>query len=96
MLEFRLQHQSLNDNSGLISFRIDWFDLLAIQGTFKSLLQRSKGSILQPSACFMVQLSHLCMTTEKIIALTIWTFVGKEMSLIYIYWFFVVVVCFFV
>ena len=60
MLEFRLQHQFLNDNSGLISFRIDWFDLLAIQGTFKSLLQHhsSKALILWQSAFFIVQLSH--------------------------------------
>ena len=60
MLEFRLQHQSLNDNSGLISFRIDWFDLLAVQGTFKSLLQHhsSKALILWQSAFFIVQLSH--------------------------------------
>ena len=67
MLEFRLQHQSLNDNSGLISFRIDWFDLLAVQGTFKSLLQHhsSKALILWQSAFFIVQLSHPYMTTRK-------------------------------
>ena len=60
-----------NEYSGLISFRIDWFDLLAVQGTFKSLLQHcsSKASILWCSAFFMVQLSHLCMTTGKTIAL---------------------------
>ena len=65
--------------SGLISFRIDWFDLLAVQGTLKSLLQHhsSKASILQCSAFFMVQLSHPYMTTERTIALTIWTFVNK-------------------
>ena len=72
-----------NEYSGLISFRIDWFDLLAVQGTLKSLLQyhRSKASILQCSAFFMVQLSHPYMTTGKITTLTIWTFVGKVMSL---------------
>ena len=68
-----------NEYSGLISFRIDWLDLLAVQGTLKSLLQHhsSKASILWHSAFFMVQLPHLYMTTEKIIALTIRTFVGK-------------------
>ena len=67
--------------SGLISFRIDWFDLLAVQGTLKSLLQchSSEASILQHSAFFMVQLSHPCMTTK---ALTIQTFVGKAMTLL--------------
>ena len=69
---------------GLISFRVDWFDLLAVQGTLKSLLQHhnSKASILQCSAFFMVQLSHLYVTTGKTIALTIQTFVGKVMSLL--------------
>ena len=73
-----------NEYSGLIFFRIDWFDLLAIQGILKSLLQHysSKESILWCSAFFMVQLSHLYMTTEKTIALTMWTFVIKEMSLL--------------
>ena len=68
-----------NEYSGLISFRIDWFDLLAAQGTLKSLLQHnsSKASILQRSAFFMVQLPHPYMTTGKTIALTIWTFAGK-------------------
>ena len=68
-----------NEYSGLISFRIDWFDLLAIQGTLKSLLQHhnSKASILWHSTFFMVQLSHPYMTTGKNIALTIQTFVGK-------------------
>ena len=68
--------------SGLISFRIDWFDLLAVQGTLKSFLQHhsSKASILQHSAFFMVQLSHPYMTTGKTIALTRWIFVGKVMS----------------
>ena len=73
-----------NEYSGLISFRIDWLDLLAVQGTLKSLLQHhsSKASILQCSAFFIVQLSHLYMTTGKTIALTRWTFVGKVMSLL--------------
>jgi len=67
-----------NEYSGLISFRMDWFDLLAVQGTLKSLLQHhsSKASILQHSAFFIVQLSHLYRTTGKTIALTRWTFVG--------------------
>ena len=70
---------------GLISFRMDWLDLLAVQGTLKSLLQHhsSKASILQCSAFFIVQLSHPYMTTGKIIALTRWTFVGKVMSLLF-------------
>ena len=69
---------------GLISFRMDWLDLLAVQGTLKSLLQHisSKASILQCSAFFTVQLSHPYMTTGKTIALTRWTFVGKVMSLL--------------
>ena len=68
-----------DEYSGLISFRIDWLDLLAVRGTLKSLFQdhSSKASILQCSAFFMVQLSHPYMTTGKTIALTIWTFVGK-------------------
>ena len=67
-----------NEYSGLTSFRIDWFDLLAVQGSLKSLLQHhsSKASVLQPSAFFMVQLSHPYMTTGKIIALTRQTFVS--------------------
>ena len=71
-----------NEHSGLISFRMDWLDLLAVQGTLKSLLQHhsSKASILQHSAFFTVQLSHPYMTTGKTIALTRWTFVGKVMS----------------
>ena len=74
-----------NDYSGLISFRIDWFDLLAVQGTLKSLLQyyNSKALILQCSAFLMIQHSHPYMTTGKTIALTIWTFVGKVMSLLF-------------
>ena len=68
-----------NEHPGLIFFRMDWLDLLAVQGTLKSLLQHhsSKASILQCSAFFTVQLSHLYMTTGKTIALTRWTFVGK-------------------
>ena len=74
-----------SEYSGLISFRIDWFDLIAVQGTLKSLLQHhsSKTSILQRSAFFMVQLSHPYMTTGKTIALTRWTFVGKMMFLVF-------------
>ena len=72
-----------NEYSGLISFRMDWLDLLAVQGTLKSLLQHhsSKASILWCSAFFIVRLSHPYMTTGKTIALTRWTFVGKVMSL---------------
>ena len=72
-----------NEYSGLICFRIDWFELLAVQGTLKSLFQNhnSKASVLWHSAFFMVQLSHLYMTTGKTIALTIWTYLGKVMSL---------------
>ena len=74
-----------NEYSGLISFRIDWFDLLAVPGILKSLLQHcsSKASILWCSAFFMVQLSHPYMTTGKTIVLTRWTFVGKIMSLLF-------------
>ena len=70
---------------GLISFRMDWLDLLAVQGTLKNLVQHhsSKSSILQHSAFFTVQLSHPYMTTGKIIALTRWTFVGKVMCLLF-------------
>ena len=73
------------EHPGLISFRMDWLDLLAVQGTHKSLLQyhSSKASILQRSAFFTVRLSHPCMTTGKTIALTRWTFVGKAMSLLF-------------
>ena len=75
----------LNEYSGLISFRIDWLDLLAVQGTLKSLLQHhsSKASILLHSAFFIVQLSHPNMTTGKTIALSRRTFVGKVMSLLF-------------
>ena len=74
-----------NEHPGLISFRMDWLDLLAVQGSLKSLLQHhsSKASILQRSAFFTVQLSHSYMTTGKTIALTRWTFVGKVMSLLF-------------
>ena len=74
-----------NKYSGLISFRIDWFDLFAVQGAFKSLLQHhsSKASILWCSAFFMVQLSHPYMTTGKTVALTVWTFAGKVISLLF-------------
>ena len=74
-----------NEYSGLISFRIDWFDSLVVQGTLKNLLQHHslKALILWASAFFMVQLSHPYMTTGKTIALTIWTFVGKVMSLLF-------------
>ena len=74
-----------NEYSGLISFRVDWFDFLAVQGTLKSLLQHhsSIASILWPSAFFMVQLSHSYVTTEKTIALTIQTFLDKVMPLIF-------------
>ena len=74
-----------NEQPGLISFRMDWLDLLAVQGTLKSLLQHhsSKASIFQCSAFFTVQISHPYVTTGKTIALTIWTFVGKIMSLIF-------------
>ena len=82
---FSFSISSSNEYSGLIFFRMDWLDFLALRGTLKSLLQRhsSKASILQPSALFMVQLSHPYMTTGKTIALTRWTFVGKVMSLLF-------------
>ena len=74
-----------NEHSGLISFRMDWLDLLAVHGALKSLLQHysSKASILQPLAFFIVQLSHSYMTTGKTIVLTRWTFAGKVMSLLF-------------
>ena len=74
-----------NEYSGLISFRINWLDLLAVQGTLKSLLQHhsSKASILQHSSFFIVQLSHPYMTIGKALALTRWTFVHKVMSLLF-------------
>ena len=81
---FNFSTSPSNEHSGLISFRMDWLDLLAVQGPFKSLLQHysSKASILLHSAFFIVQLSHPYMTTRKTIALTRWTFVGKVMSLL--------------
>ena len=84
-MELQLQHQPFHEYSGLISFRMDWLDLLAGQGTFKSLLQHhsSKASIFWHSAFFMVQLSHPYMTTGKTIALARRTFVGKVMSLLF-------------
>ena len=82
---FSFSISPFNEYSGLVSFRIDWLDLLSVQGTFKHLLQHhsSKASILQWSAFFMVQLLHPYMTTGKSIALTGWTFVGKVMSLLF-------------
>ena len=82
---FSFSISSSNEHPGLISFRMDWLDLLAVQGTLKSLLQHhsSKASILWCSAFFTVQLSHPYMTTGKTIALTRWTFVGKVMSLLF-------------
>ena len=80
----RIKISPSNEHPGLISFRMDWLDLLAVQGTLKRLLQHhnSKASILRCSVFFMVQLSHPYMTTGKIIALTTWTFVGKMISLL--------------
>ena len=85
VLELQFSISPYKEHPGLISFRIHWFDHLAVQGTLKSLLQHhsSKESILWHSAFFMVQLSHPYMTTGKTTALTIWTFVGKVMSLLF-------------
>ena len=88
VLRIRWQSFSIspsNKYSGLISFRMDWLDLLVVQGTLKSLLQHhsSKASVLRCSAFFVVQLSHPYMTTWKTIALTRWTYVGKVMSLLF-------------
>ena len=82
---FSLSISPSNEHPGLISFRVDWLDLLAVQGAHKSLLQHhnSKASILRSSAFFLVQLSHLYRTTGKTIALTRRTFVGKVMSLLF-------------
>ena len=82
---FRFNINPSNEYSGLISFRMDWLDLLAVQGTLKSLFQHrsSKASVLQCSAFFIVQLSHPYMTTGKTIALTRQTFVGKVMALLF-------------
>ena len=85
VLEFQFQHQSLQWIFGLISFRMDWLDFLAIQGTLKSLLQHHslKASILQQSDFFIAQVTHPCMTNGKTIGFTRWTFVGKVMSLLF-------------
>ena len=82
---FSFKCEPSNEHPGLISFKMDWLDLLAVQGTLKSLLQyhSSKASILLCSALFIVQLSHPYMTTGKTIALTRWTFVEKVMSLLF-------------
>ena len=82
---FSFKISPFNEHSGLISFKMDWLDLLAVQGTLKSLLQHhnSKASILRHSAFFIVQLSHPYMTTGKAIALTRRTFIGKVMSLLF-------------
>ena len=90
VLELQLQHQSIQWIFRLIAFRIDWLDLLAVQGTLKSLLQHlsSKASILWLSAVFIVQISHPYMTTGKTIVLTRVTFIGKIMSLIFILFFY--------
>ena len=84
-LRFSLSINSSNEHPGLVSFTMDWLDLLAVQGTLKSLLQHhsSKASILRHSVFFTVQLSHPYMTTGKTIDLTRWTFVGKVMSLLF-------------
>ena len=84
-MEFQFQHSPSNEYSGLIPFKIDWFDLLAIQRTLKNLLQQysSKAAVLQCSAFFMVQVSHSYMTTGKTIPLTIQTFVSKVMFLLF-------------
>ena len=83
---FSLSISPSNEYSGPISFRMDWLDLLAVQGTFQSLLQlqhSSKASILQGSAFFIVRLSHPYLTTGKTVSLTRWTFFGKVMSLLF-------------
>ena len=85
ILELQLQHHPSNEDSGLISVRIDWFNHLAVQGTLKSFLHHhsSKASILGCSAFCRAQLSHLYMTTGKTVAFIIWTFVGEVMSLLF-------------
>ena len=82
---FSFSVSPFSEHPGLISFRMDWLDLLAVQGTLKSLLQHhsSKASILRHSAFFIVQLSHPYMTTGKTVPLTRWNFVGKVMSLLF-------------
>ena len=84
-MSFSFSNSPSNEYSGLISFRVEWLDLLAVQGTLKSLLQHhsSKASILELSTFFIVQLSHPYMITGKTTALTRWTFVGKVMSLLF-------------
>ena len=81
---FSFSISPFSEYSGLVSFRIDWFDLLEVQGTLKNLLEHhsSKASVLQHSGFFMTQLSYPYITTGKIIAFTIWTFVGKVLSLL--------------
>ena len=88
---FSFNISPFNEHLGLISFRMDWLDLLAVQGTLKSLLQHrsSKASILWHSAFFIVQLSHPYMSTGKTIALTRRTFVGKVMSLLFFFFIFI-------
>ena len=83
-ISFSFSISPSNEHPGLISFRMDWLDFLAVQGTLKSLLQHhsSKASVLRHSAFFIVQLSHPYMTTGKTIALTRWMFIGKVMSLL--------------
>ena len=83
---FRFSISPSNEYSGRISFRIDWFDLLAVQGTLKSLLQHhsTKASVLWHATCFIIQLSYPSMSTRKTIALTIWIFVSKVMSQLFI------------
>ena len=84
ILEFQLHHLSFSEYSGLISLKIDWFDLLTVQGTFRSLQHHnSEASVLWYSAFFLVQLSQLYMTTGKTIALTIQTFVSRVMPLLF-------------
>ena len=85
ILDFSFNISPSNEYLGLISFRMDWLDLLAVQGTLKSLFQHhsSKASILRRSTFFIVQLSHPYVTTRKTVALTRWTFVGKVMSLLF-------------
>ena len=84
-MEYQLQHQSVHEHPELISFRMDWLNLLAVQGTLKSLLQHlsSKASVLHPSAFYIVQLSYPDMILGKTIALTKRTFVGKVMSMLF-------------
>ena len=84
-MEFQLQQQSFDEYSGLIPFRMDWLDLLAVQETLKSLLHHhsSKASILWHSAFIIVQLSHPHKTTGKAVAFTLWTLIGKVMSLLF-------------